>query len=585
MGEGVCPNISRASSTRVHPHPGPRMSSFHEHSGHNHDVDNDQSPVSEAGPGSSARRHQVSSSPWLWMAVACLLLGISGGIRFWREWQFAALAAENDHSPFPLGDLPRTIGNWESKAGDDGKLDDKVARIAGSKDNIVRTYLDKKSDDQNFGPCHLRAGGQGLRPLARYLLSVRRLPVGQGACGSRNLGARRERDCPLPMGDLHEEDRRGRSVSGDLPYLLLRWPVAGRRRRSLEIVPLSSLHVQSPTRTPHLGPSSEVYRPSEELLGKLVEEISRRVSRDGAGKAAEATSVSTAPEAGSSKPQDRRPRLIPPGHRSGDLRRRPSHPRMRSTRPGQRQECLRDGDRRGEARMGRMFVGPTGVRGQTARPIYERGEGSCHGQDEHAASTHDQHDQQRGYAGRGPRRPGRAGSTSPYPMPARPSPRTSGLPPRNCADRSWVDHHKILCPIRGQTSDISMHSGVPQRARREYPRLPSGQSDLQSNNTLSFGRRFNGHGVTQSTSQPSYHQAISKRLSPLRYSYYCRRPENSSSENPRQGCESSRIGIVAPDRYSWLFSVLFVQSVAFRKSQGCRSERRFSSPRSPRSLL
>ena len=25
------------------------------------------------------------SSPWIWMVVACLLLGTSGGFRFWRE--------------------------------------------------------------------------------------------------------------------------------------------------------------------------------------------------------------------------------------------------------------------------------------------------------------------------------------------------------------------------------------------------------------------------------------------------------------------------------------------------------------------
>jgi hypothetical protein len=90
---------------------------------------------------------QTASSPWLWMTLACLLLGLSGGLRFWRDWQFATLAAKSDHLPFHLSELPRTIGDWESNPKDDGTLDAKVARIAGSSDYIMRTYLDKKTGD------------------------------------------------------------------------------------------------------------------------------------------------------------------------------------------------------------------------------------------------------------------------------------------------------------------------------------------------------------------------------------------------------------------------------------------------------
>ena len=90
---------------------------------------------------------QTSSSPWLWMTVACLLLGLSGGLRFWRDRQFASLASKSDHLPFHLSELPRTLGDWEANPKDDGTLDDKVARIAGSSDYIMRTYLDKKTGD------------------------------------------------------------------------------------------------------------------------------------------------------------------------------------------------------------------------------------------------------------------------------------------------------------------------------------------------------------------------------------------------------------------------------------------------------
>ena len=88
------------------------------------------------------------TSPWMWMVVACLLLGISGGIRYWREQQFATLAAESGSPPFQLAELPRTLGDWRSEEAADGQLDPKVAQIAGSTDYIVRTYLNEKSGDQ-----------------------------------------------------------------------------------------------------------------------------------------------------------------------------------------------------------------------------------------------------------------------------------------------------------------------------------------------------------------------------------------------------------------------------------------------------
>ena len=74
--------------------------------------------------------------------------GDLGGGPVLRDWKFAALAAESDRPPFHLSDLPRRIGDWESNPGADGQLDDQVARIAGSNDMIVRTYLDKKNGDK-----------------------------------------------------------------------------------------------------------------------------------------------------------------------------------------------------------------------------------------------------------------------------------------------------------------------------------------------------------------------------------------------------------------------------------------------------
>jgi hypothetical protein len=87
-------------------------------------------------------------SPWKWAVVTCVLLGISGGLRYWREWQFAALAARSEACPFPLIELPRAMGTWRAADGAEAKLDPAVARFAGASDHILREYIDEKTGEQ-----------------------------------------------------------------------------------------------------------------------------------------------------------------------------------------------------------------------------------------------------------------------------------------------------------------------------------------------------------------------------------------------------------------------------------------------------
>jgi hypothetical protein len=87
-------------------------------------------------------------SPWKWMAVTCLILGISGGVRYWREWKFASLSEKSEAAPFPLALLPRVAGTWQAGEGSESQLDPDVARLAGSTDHVVRTYLDEKTGEQ-----------------------------------------------------------------------------------------------------------------------------------------------------------------------------------------------------------------------------------------------------------------------------------------------------------------------------------------------------------------------------------------------------------------------------------------------------
>jgi hypothetical protein len=81
-----------------------------------------------------------------WLVMACVLLSISGGIRYWREWQFWGLAAETKTSPFPLKEIPNVLGTWHA-TGADAHLDPETLRLAGSSDHILRSYTDSRSGE------------------------------------------------------------------------------------------------------------------------------------------------------------------------------------------------------------------------------------------------------------------------------------------------------------------------------------------------------------------------------------------------------------------------------------------------------
>jgi hypothetical protein len=80
------------------------------------------------------------SSTWRWIALVCVLVGISGGVRYWRDLQFHSLSRESEKPPFPLSEFPRALGDWKVVEGSEVILDPEVARIAGSSDHLVQTY-------------------------------------------------------------------------------------------------------------------------------------------------------------------------------------------------------------------------------------------------------------------------------------------------------------------------------------------------------------------------------------------------------------------------------------------------------------
>jgi hypothetical protein len=98
-----------------------------------------------------AKPAAVKTSPkslWVGMATTCLLLGISAGFRFWREWQFHALANASATCPFPLKDLPERLGTWHRVEGSESQLEPEVALTAGSSDHIICEYVDEKNGER-----------------------------------------------------------------------------------------------------------------------------------------------------------------------------------------------------------------------------------------------------------------------------------------------------------------------------------------------------------------------------------------------------------------------------------------------------
>jgi hypothetical protein len=78
----------------------------------------------------------------VWVVVACLLLGASAVVREIQERRHSDDTNYMEDCPFPLGQIPRTLGRWKNTT-DDQKLDSKTLLITGGKDYSIRMYTDE----------------------------------------------------------------------------------------------------------------------------------------------------------------------------------------------------------------------------------------------------------------------------------------------------------------------------------------------------------------------------------------------------------------------------------------------------------
>lgn len=90
----------------------------------------------------SAPTRGVTVGTWVRVALVCVLLAISGVVRWQQTRRFQAIADASKESPFRLEELPMSVGPWQGEA---AKLDEQIARATGATDHIVRRYVNQET--------------------------------------------------------------------------------------------------------------------------------------------------------------------------------------------------------------------------------------------------------------------------------------------------------------------------------------------------------------------------------------------------------------------------------------------------------
>ena len=94
-------------------------------------------PIVESAP---LRRPRWVST-FLWGALACSLLGASAAVRRIQERQHRDDAKYIETCPFPLQQIPPTLGAWKLSSEGEQKIDKDTMRITGGTDHILRNYV------------------------------------------------------------------------------------------------------------------------------------------------------------------------------------------------------------------------------------------------------------------------------------------------------------------------------------------------------------------------------------------------------------------------------------------------------------
>lgn len=99
-------------------------------------------PAPPPSPSEPAHEGRRGVGRWVRVGLACLILAASGGVRCWQTRRVEAVLEGGRVAPFPLEELPMTLGDWR---GETTALDPKIARRTGATDLVTRRYVDQRT--------------------------------------------------------------------------------------------------------------------------------------------------------------------------------------------------------------------------------------------------------------------------------------------------------------------------------------------------------------------------------------------------------------------------------------------------------
>ena len=93
-------------------------------------------------PPREAPGRRAPGALWARVALACAVLVASGGARWWRARRIDAVLEQGKQSPFPLKDLPLTLGDWR---GEPATPDPEIVRTTGATDFAFRRFVNQST--------------------------------------------------------------------------------------------------------------------------------------------------------------------------------------------------------------------------------------------------------------------------------------------------------------------------------------------------------------------------------------------------------------------------------------------------------
>lgn len=149
----------------------------------------------------------LDRAAWARVALACVILMASGGLRLWQEHRIQHALKRGLESPLDLQTVPMSLGPWK---GEPTTLDPQIARATGADQVVTRRYVNQQTGAAVdlillFGPAvdmyiHMP---EACYPAAGYALAAgpeeHAIPTGHGEAPFRALvyskgeGARADR--------------------------------------------------------------------------------------------------------------------------------------------------------------------------------------------------------------------------------------------------------------------------------------------------------------------------------------------------------------------------------------------------------